>query len=564
GGVDVTLVLSGDSVAQPVATLVFTPASHDFGAVQVGDTGVFDVTLENTGNPDAENLSLADPAAPFSQSHNCPAALQPAAQCTVTVEFTPTSVGSFSDNVLASADGGVNGTLTLSGEAVVGSVYTRYFAEGAVGPFFDTRFALFNPGPVDAEATLRFADGAGQTATHTVSVPAVSQVEIDAESVVPATWAALVTIVEADQPLITSRTMTWGGAAPWGTHRSAGVVAPQTTWWLSEGATGVFSLFYLVYNPHDQAAQIEATYLRAAGEPPVTRTYTLPPQARTTIFVNAPDGVTPDPELGNTALSARILSTNAVPIVVERAMYLTTDSAQPFTAGTIAPAVSAPLTHWTFAEGATGFFELFLCLTNPHDEVATATVRYLRPTGGPVEQTVTLAPESRRTVWVNLEAADLPAAGTTVAMEVEADHPILAERAMWWGSGAPWWAGHAGPGVEAPASRWALAGMTAGGPGEVEPYLLLVNPHASAAEATLTLYFDDGTAPAKVTVPLGARNRTTVRLLNVVPEADGRRFGVVIESSDGTQPLVIEGATYATVNGQPLSTGDLVPAVPLP
>ncbi|MGH9159480.1 MAG: carboxypeptidase regulatory-like domain-containing protein, partial [Vicinamibacteraceae bacterium] len=386
------------------------------------------------------------------------------------------------------------------------ATYTRYFGEGAVGAFFDTTFALFNPTDEDASATLSFAGEAGEVVPHSVTIPAGAQVVVDPETFLPAEWVGFATAIEADQTLVTSRTMQWDGRH-YGRHESAGVATPQTEWWFTEGATGTFQLFYLLYNPSDAAAEVTATYYRGGEQPPVPRTYTVGPHTRRTVFVNvAADGVTPDPELGETEVSAHIVSTNGVPIVAERALYLTTNDAQPLTAGTIAAAVTEPTTSWHFAEGATAFFDLFLLLANPGTEPVDATVRYLLPTGEPIVRTYTLGPESRRTIWVDQEDAAL--AETQVAISVQSETPILAERAMWWGANGTWDGGHVSTGATRPATRWGLAGVTLGGPDTAEAYVLIANPNAADAQATLTLITPDG-ARAPVVVPLGPWSRTT-------------------------------------------------------
>jgi hypothetical protein len=443
------------------------------------------------------------------------------------------------------------------------AVYTRYFGEGAIGSFFDTTFALFNPTDEDAAATLTFAGETGEVVPHPVTIPAQTQVVVDPETLLPAEWVGFATAIEADQTLVTSRTMAWD-ERHYGRHESAGVATPQTEWWFTEGATGTFQLFYLLYNPGDEAAEVTTTYYRGGEQAAVTRTYTVAPRSRRTVFVNvAADGVTPDPALGDTEVSAHIVATNDVPIVAERALYLTTNAAQPLTAGTIAPAVTAPATSWHFAEGATDFFDLFLLLANPTTAPVEATVRYLLPTGEPVARTYPLAPESRRTIWVDGEDARL--AETQVAITVQSDTPILAERAMWWGATGAWDGGHVSTGATRPATRWGLAGITLGGPDTAEAYVLIANPNAAEAEATLTLITPDGTRDP-VTVPLGPWSRTTLRLMDLFPDAGNAPAAVRVESTSGENPvpLVVEGAAYASPDHQPLTTGSATPALPLP
>lgn len=437
--------------------------------------------------------------------------------------------------------------------------YTRYFAEGAVGDFFDTTYALFNPNDAPVAATLRFASETGDVLSHTRTIPAGQQVTVAVDPLVPSSWVGVSAVIEADQPLVTSRTVTWGQGG-YGSDTGTGVPAPLPEWWIAEGATGVYSLFYLLQNPGDQPAEIEITYFRPGGQAPVTRAYTVGAHTRRTILVNSADGTTPDPELGDTTVSAHIVSTNGVPVVAERAMYLTTIADQPFTAGTLAAAVPLASERWSFAEGATGFFNMFLLLANPTGEEVDATVRYLLPASAPIEKVYTLEPMSRQTVWVNGEDAQLT--NTTVAIEVTTSTPILAERAMWWGASGIWDAGHVSTGVGQAALKWALTGLWST-PDEVA-YVLLANPSTEAMEARLTLAFEDGREPLEATVPVAAGSRVTVQLAGLFPAAAGAPAAVTVESTGDTpMPLVVEGTAYGSPNGQPLGTGRAVPALPL-
>ena len=90
-------------------------------------------------------------------------------------------------------------------------------------------------------------------------------------------------------------------------------------------------------------------------------------------------------------------------------------------------------------------------------------VRYLRPSGAPLEKTYTLPPNSRTNIWVNEE--DFPGLGKALAatdvsamIEVANDQPIIVERAMYLDlPGQMFGAGHESAGVTAPATQWFLA-----------------------------------------------------------------------------------------------------------
>ena len=66
--------------------------------------------------------------------------------------------------------------------------------------------------------------------------------------------------------------------------------------------------------------------------------------------------------------------------------------------------IAQPAARWYLAEGSTtAGFNLFYLLQNPNAAEARVLVRYLRPSGSPLEKTYDLRPNSRSTIWVNLE-----------------------------------------------------------------------------------------------------------------------------------------------------------------
>ena len=141
------------------------------------------------------------------------------------------------------------------------------------------------------------------------------------------------------------------------------------------------------------------TYLLPNGAP-VVKTYAVPAQSRFNIWVDQ-EG----PALADAEVSAVVRSTNGVPIILERAMYLTTP-AQGFAAGHESAGVTAPATSWFLAEGATGaLFDLFILVANPNPQAATLEARYLLTSGQVITKRYTAAPNSRFNIWVDLEDA---------------------------------------------------------------------------------------------------------------------------------------------------------------
>ena len=134
-----------------------------------------------------------------------------------------------------------------------------------------------------------------------------------------------------------------------------------------------------------------------------------------------------------------------IPLAVERTMRWDASGY-----GTHAErAGTAPATRWFLAEGSTtGTFSLFYLLQNPGLVPANVTIRYLRPAPlPPIERVYLLPPVSRTTVPVNTEAPEL--ASTDVSAAIDADQPIVVERAMYLSR----------PGQPLPPGMWRLASL---------------------------------------------------------------------------------------------------------
>ena len=218
----------------------------------------------------------------------------------------------------ADGDGRTNLQEYLDGTHPRGT-YTRYFAEGATGSFFDCRFALMNPSATTSVTVLlRMLRTDGTTVRLPLTVGPLARQTVDAKTVAGLAAAEFSTVVEADGVVVADRTMTWD-ANGYGSHSESSVEAPGLVWYLAEGAThSGFDLWYLIQNPSlTTDAHVEVTYLRPAPAAPVVKTYTVPKSSRFNIRVNQEDV-----RLASTDVSARVVVTNGVPVIVERAMYL--------------------------------------------------------------------------------------------------------------------------------------------------------------------------------------------------------------------------------------------------
>ncbi|MEO5821834.1 MAG: BACON domain-containing carbohydrate-binding protein [Vicinamibacteraceae bacterium] len=430
----------------------------------------------------------------------------------------------------------------------------RYLAEGAVNAFFSTEIAILNADPQAARTLVRIQPEGQTERTIVITVPSLTRVTLSTQTLGALTTAPFSTLIESDRPLVVDRTMSWDSSG-YGSHAETAVDAPSTTWYLAEGSTsGPFSLFYLLQNPNAATVNATITFLRPAGNAPVVRSYVLPANSRTTIPVDSAA-----PELTSTDVSGVIAASQ--PIIVERAMYLDRPG-QPFAAGHESAGVTAPSNNWFLAEGATGaFFEMFVLIANPNPTASTVTVDYLLTNGTVLTKAYSVAANSRFTIWVDEEqfpslSGNRALASVSCSMRVRSTNnvPIIVERAMWWPQ-PNWYEAHNAPGTTVTGTRWALAGGEVGGTTGLQTFVLVANTSATAGQARVTIYFEDGTS-AQSTINLLANSRTNVSIGATFPSANGRRFAIIVDSLGGIPAqLVVERSMYSNAGGVTWSAG---------
>ncbi len=441
-------------------------------------------------------------------------------------------------------------------------VFTRYFAEGATGSFFDTTIALLNATGAVANVTVRFQRSDGQIISIQRTLAGLERATIDPETLPGLEGASFSTVIESTQPLIADRTMRWDQSR-YGSHAETSIAAPLTRWYLAEGATtGGFNVYYLIQNATSQAAQIEIRYLLRAPAAPVVKTYTVGANTRRTIYVNGEGS-----GLEEADVSAVVTSTNGVPVIVERAMYLDSNG-QLFGAGHDSAAIPEPSLSWLFAEGATGpFFNMYLLVANPNDQVLEVSARYLLPNGDVIAKSYTVAANSRFTISVNSEDPQLAATPVSTTLTSANNVAFLAERSMWWPAiplVAQWQEGHNSVGAVRTGEKWGLADGELGGASGLQTYVLIANTSAFGGEARVTLFFEDGGSVDK-TVPLPPRSRTNVGISAEFPAAAGRRFATLVESLGATPAqIVVERAMYTSPGGVTWAAGTNALATSLP
>jgi hypothetical protein len=426
--------------------------------------------------------------------------------------------------------------------------FKRYFAEGVVNSFFDTRFALGNPNDADAHVLLTFVDLGGQTSQKAITLGPRSRATVEASSVQALDGASFSTTIESDQTVVADRLM-WWDHTNYGSHAETAITAPATTWYLAEGAThGAFDLYYLLQNANASAAQVTVRYLLPFGQAPITRQYTVGPRSRFNIKVDD------EPGLGATDVSSVI--TSDLPIIVERSMYLSTPQ-QAYAGGHASAGVNAPATQWFLAEGSTGaFFSMYILIENPTDTPAHILATYLLPDGTTVEKVYTVAANSRFNIDVNGEDPRLANTAMSTRLDSTNAVPIIVERTMWWpNNGTGWIEGHNSFGLTTTGTKWMLAEGEQGGSNNTNTFVLVANTSAFSGDIKVTLLFEDQPEVSRTFTVL-PNSRFNVPFDGEFANAQGKRFATIVESlGDNPPQVVVERAMYSDAGGVMWASG---------
>ena len=282
------------------------------------------------------------------------------------------------------------------------------------------------------------------------------------------------------------------------------------TWYFAEGSTNKpFDTWLLLQNPDPVPANVKITYMLPKGGQQIGY-YLLKPMSRTSLFLN---DIVPHTDVSALVESDRYL-------LAERAMYFNGNGDD--TKGAISPSST-----WYFAEGNTKLgFDTWILMQNPNTVPTIVTLTFYKDDGTTVTQKMLIPQVSRESLMVNLV---LP--NGTFGTKVEADQPIIAERAMYKDRKS----GLDSVGATALSNSWYLAeGNTQSG---FDTWLLMMNPNDAAATTTVT-YEREGGPPVTKTYTVGAHSRASIYVNQEVP---GSRLGMKIDSS---LPIVADRTVY--------------------
>jgi type 1 glutamine amidotransferase len=425
----------------------------------------------------------------------------------------------------------------------------RYLAEGATSEFFDTKINVLNPNPIYASRVqLRYQIDSGRVVIDEVTLGPRAR-----RTLTPPPGSFFSTLLVSDQAVVADRTMTWSGGTHYGSHAESALTAPAADWYFAEGSTHHdLDVFFLIQNPSDQPAEVDARFLRHLTGPPVSRHYTVGPHQRLTIQADYIPG------LEAVDLAAEFHSTNGTAIIVERAMYISRPG-ELWSGGTAGTGATALGTNWFLAEGATGtFFKTYVLIANPNTSAARLTVTFLLPFGQvPVVRQYDVAPLDR--ISIPVEDVDPSLAGTSVSITIASTNgvPVVAERTMWW-PGAAWYEGHSTLATNTTGTAWAVADGLTGGPDNARTYLLVASGGGTSVDSLRVILCRDAGPPIERIFPdaLTPNGRLTLDIGVAFPEIVGERVGFILESmgqsSGGAvtpMPIVVERAMYNDAAG---------------
>jgi len=282
---------------------------------------------------------------------------------------------------------------------------TWFLAEGSTVLGFDLFYLLQNPQATTTHATVRFLLPSGTTITKTYDLAPGSRTTIYVNQVEGLDETDVSGDITADAPIVVERSMYRSTPTqPFALGSdSMGVTAPATSWFLAEGATGsFFDLYVLIANPGNTAAMVRADYARPDGSV-VTQTYTVGAHSRHSVYVDSIPG------LENTAVATTLTSTNAVPIVAERAMYWPGGFFDYYEGHSSAGSTTTAL-EWVVAGGESAgpsAAQTFVLIANTENRAGEATLTILPEPGGPAAGApvvTSLPPNSRTTIPLDLAA----------------------------------------------------------------------------------------------------------------------------------------------------------------
>ena len=314
------------------------------------------------------------------------------------------------------------------------------------------------------------------------------------------------TTIESDRLVVVDRMMEWGidpaTGHGYGSSLETATASPSTTWFLAEGSTVLgFDLYYLLQNPQSTIANVTVRYLLSSGTV-ITRTYSMAPHSRTTIYVNVIPGIEETDVSGD----------------------ITADRADHRRAGDVSQHAGTVLRARHGLHGGHRAGHALVPRRGRHRHL----LRSLRPVRQPQRhRRATSRPSTPRkmgrssrgttssaptAVSASTSTASPDSTHTSVATTVTSTNnvPIVVERAMYWPDGFfNYYEGHTSVGTTGTAQRWVIA--SGDGDPATQTFVLLANTENRPGQAELRIMSPSGfNASLQRVVNLPPNSRTTV------------------------------------------------------
>ncbi|HEY5506414.1 MAG TPA: CapA family protein, partial [Coriobacteriia bacterium] len=189
-----------------------------------------------------------------------------------------------------------------------------------------------------------------------------------------------------------------------------------------------FDPYICIQNPGAKVSQVRVTYMLGNGAVKV-QPLSIAGRSRYTVVVKQMLG-----EYDDTAhdFSARVETLNGTAIIAERPMYFSYKGG--WTGGHDVVGATAPAREFYFAEGTCRpGFDSYICIQNPEAAAATVTIAYMLGDGSTRSQQVTVAGNSRSTVFAKdtLGEANDSAHDFSARVTAAGTAKIVAERPMY-------------------------------------------------------------------------------------------------------------------------------------
>lgn len=491
-----------------------------------GDIAVH-VALMSTGAPTAEaRAALVNLLAWLGQAYDMP----PLGEHQVLAEngevTTRPNVVTHSEVVPAANDPSeqlIGSAGALRQAADQGTVRARwYFAEGNTMNFSE-RLAVLNPGATPANVRFLLLREPGPTRAFTATLEAGARRDLVINTIFSDT-TDVPAIIESNAPVLAERYMDFTTDIA----MTPGVTNPSRVWYFAAGSTSNNAKTFLVlFNPQRVAVDALVTYMKSDGataEQPVA----IPAERRVVVVVGN--------DLKDADFGMRVVATQ--PIVAERTLIFGPDSTLERGGFASGPGVSTLARRWYFAEGTTqALFQMIVYVLNPNAQRANVAVTFATSDGTFITRKYAMPPTTRLAIDVNEVVPELG-----IATSIEADRPVVAERAMYWKDGN---VGTLAAGAAQPAFVWRFVdGRTSG---DYQQYLLFSNPNQNQARVTVDFLGGDGSKLSR-TITMPGNARYTMAVHEIFPGQNS--LAATVRS---TQPIVAERSLYP---GAPRSDGN--------